>query len=173
MLTVRQNIETKGFFKFYEPMGVSLIGLNNFKLLNVEERNRDNGEKDLPSILQKRLNVFASHLKVTYIDAYWENSKFLKYTAWDGVDRDNQGWHTDMFEKYDLFFLFYYDDTFPETGGAIHFKWKENGEFKTDFIQPKAGDLILVSNARGFWHRADSTTIQRRVISFDYVLEND
>jgi hypothetical protein len=32
---------------------------------------------------------------------------------------------------------------------------------------------ILVSNERGFWHRADSTTIQRRVISFDFILEDE
>jgi hypothetical protein len=173
MLTIKQIIESKGFYRFYEPMGVSLISLDNYKLLNVEERNRDNGEKDLPKVLQHRLNIFANHLKVTYVDPYWSNSKFLKYTAWDGVDKDNQGWHTDMFEKYDIFFLFYYDDTFSETGGAVHFKWKENGKFETDVIQPKSGDLILVSNARGFWHRADSTHIRRRVVSFDFVIEDD
>jgi len=31
----------------------------------------------------------------------------------------------------------------------------------------------LVSNARGFWHRAESTSITRRVASFDFTTEKD
>jgi hypothetical protein len=69
-----------------------------------------------------------------------------------------------MFEGYDLFFLYYFDDTFTETGGAVQFKWK-NGEAS---IQPKSGTLILVNNCRGFWHRAVSSNISRRVASFDF-----
>jgi hypothetical protein len=173
MKNIKQQIEKKGFCHFFEKDGINLIDLNNFTLLNVEERNRDNGQKDLPKELNHRLSIFSNYLKTKYIDIVWPNNKFLKFTVWDGVDKDNQGWHTDMFEDYDVFFLYYYDDSEEKTGGSIQFKWKEKGEFKIYSHQPKSGDLFLVSNARGFWHRAESTTIQRRVMSFDFLLDND
>ena len=84
---------------------------------------------------------------------------------WDGVDKDNQGWHTDMFEDYDIFFLYYLDHTYKESGGAINFKW--DGDRVASY-QPIAGDLFMISNLRGFWHKADDTKIKRRVCSFDY-----
>lgn len=171
MKKIKEQIEKKGFYHLSEMEGIKLIDLNNFTLLNVEERNRDNGEKDLPKELNHKLSIFANYLKMKYIDVTWPNNKFLKFTVWDGVDKDNQGWHTDMFEDYDVFFLYYYDDSCEETGGAIQFKWKEDGEFKTYSHQPKSGDLFLVSNGRGFWHRAESTTIQRRVMSFDFQVD--
>ncbi len=155
----------KGFKKFSEPDALSLIRIEEFKLLNVEERTRDNGINDLSSTLNQRLSAFSVYLKNKYIDPVWEKSKFNKYLVWDGVDRDNQGWHTDLFEGYDLFFLYYFDDTSPQTGGSINFKWNRN---ETQQFYPEAGDLFLVSNTRGFWHRAESTTVTRRVASFDF-----
>jgi hypothetical protein len=77
----------------------------------VEERNRDNGEHDLPEELSHKLSIFANYLKTKYIDSHWPENNFIKFTVWDGVDKDNQGWHTDMFEDYDVFFLYYYDDS--------------------------------------------------------------
>ena len=88
----------------------------------------------------------------------------MYYNVWDGVDKDNQGWHTDFMEGYDVFFLYYFDDTKVETGGDISFKW-ENGQ---DMFYPQKGDLYLISNKRGYWHKAGSTKIQRRVASFNY-----
>lgn len=166
-----KDIYTKGFVKLFEPEALELIRINEFKLINVEERTRDNGINDVPEELANRLTTFAFYLKTKYIDPEWSNSKYNKFIVWDGVDRDNQGWHTDMFENYDIFFLYYMDDTFEETGGSINFKWGtlEDKE-ETASFQPKAGDLFMVNNLRGFWHRADSTTITRRVASFDYTV---
>jgi hypothetical protein len=160
---VKQILE-KGYYELYEPDGLDLIGIDQFKLLNVEERSRDNGVKDIPKELFDRLNTFAQHIKLKYIDPNWDNAVYNKFIVWDGVDRDNQGWHTDMFEGYDLFFLYYLDDTKKETGGSIQFKWKD-GEAQ---YQPRAGSLFLVNNCRGFWHKAESTAITRRVASFDF-----
>ena len=108
---------------------------------------------------------FGQHLYQTYILPEWPEAIFNKYLIWDGVDKDNQGWHTDMFEDYDVFFLYYLDHTYKESGGAINFKW--DGD-KTASYQPIAGDLFLVSNIRGFWHKADDTKIKRRLCSFDF-----
>jgi hypothetical protein len=171
MKNIKQILEQKGFYKLYEPEGIDFVNLEKYKLLNVEERNRDNGEHDLPEELSHKLSIFANYLKTKYIDSHWPENNFIKFTVWDGVDKDNQGWHTDMFEDYDVFFLYYYDDSEEKTGGAIQFKWKESDEFKIYSHQPRSGDLFLVSNARGFWHRAESTTIQRRVMSFDFQVD--
>jgi len=165
MKSVINQIKEKGFVKFNEPEGLDLIKIDQYKLLNTEERSRDNGEKDISEELNRKLQVFAYYLKTKYIDAYWQEAVFNKFLIWDGVDKDNQGWHTDIFEGYDLFLLYYFDDTFSETGGSINFKWKNN---QTESFQPKKGDLFLVNNTRGFWHRADSTIITRRVASFDF-----
>jgi hypothetical protein len=160
---VKQILE-KGYYEVYEPSGLGLINLDDFKLINVEERARDNGVNDIHEELAIRLNTFAQYLKVKYIDSNWDNATYNKFIVWEGVDRDNQGWHTDMLEGYDLFLLFYFDDTKKETGGGIQFKWKDEEKH----FQPRAGSLFLVNNCRGFWHKAESTTIKRRVASFDF-----
>jgi len=163
------DIYTKGFVKLHEPEGLDLIRINEFKLINVEERTRDNGKRDVPKELSDRLEMFAQYLKFKYIVDKWPNAVYNKFIVWDGVDKDNQGWHTDMFENYDVFFLYYFDDTFSETGGSLNFKWGslESQEQQMSF-QPKAGDLFMVNNMRGFWHKAGNTSITRRVASFDF-----
>lgn len=159
-----QDIYTKGFVKFSEPDGISLIQAHEFKLLNVEERGRDNGVKDIPEELSSRLTTFAYYIKTKYVDPEWPDATYNKFIIWEGVDRDNQGWHTDMFEGYDIFFLYYLTDNTPETGGYIEFKW-DGGEERH---YPKAGDLFMVNNCRGFWHRAGQSKVLRKVASFDF-----
>jgi len=159
------DIYTKGYVKFYEPDGLDLIKINDHKLLNTEERARDNGKEDIDNLLANKLNLFGQSLYHKYILPEWPEAVFNKYLVWDGVDKDNQGWHTDMFEDYDVFFLYYLDHTYKESGGAINFKW--DGDCTASY-QPMAGDLFMISNLRGFWHKADDTKIKRRVCSFDY-----
>lgn len=173
-MQIKHDIETKGYSRLSEPGGLDLIKINEFRLLNTEERSRDNGTKDIDPELSNRLTTFAYYLKEKYIDPNWPDAVYNKFIVWDGVDRDNQGWHTDMFEDYDLFFLYYFDDTEPETGGSINFKWGtiEDKE-QTSSYQPRAGDLFLVNNARGFWHKAGQSSITRRVASFDFNTEKD
>lgn len=160
-----KDIYTKGFVKLREEGGLDLIKLDEFKLLNVEERSRDNGYLDVDPELTSRMTLFAQYLNQKYIIPEWPNASYNKFLVWDGVDKDNQGWHTDMFEEYDVFFLYYFDDSHKETGGSINFKWNKDD---TASFQPKAGDLFMVSNKRRFWHRAGSTQITRRVASFDF-----
>jgi hypothetical protein len=164
MHEILKNVLEHGYHKLFEPTGLELIDINKFKLLHVEERGRDNGVDDVPLDLSNRLNLFAQYLKEKYINPLWPNSVYNKFIVWEGTDKDNEGWHTDLFEGYDIFMLYYFDDTKESTGGAIQFKWKDDQVS----YQPKAGDLFIVNNCRGFWHRATSTTITRRVASFDF-----
>lgn len=164
-----KDIYTKGFVKLSEPEALSLINISEFRLLNVEERARDNGEKDVAPELTERMLTLAHYLTTKYVLPEWPNATYNKFLVWDGVDADNQGWHTDMFEGYDIFFLYYFDTQKPETGGSINFKWyNEDGSEETAQFYPQAGDLFMVNNCRGFWHRAESTQITRRLASFDY-----
>src|SRR5210317_2165553 len=140
------DVNTKGYVKFYEPGINELVGLDEYTLTNTEERQRDNGEKDVDDFLHQKLTVVGKYLHEKYIKPTYPKSEYLYYNVWNGVDKDNQGWHTDFMEGYDLFFLYYFDTTKPETGG----------------------DLFLVSNQRGFWHKAGDTQIQRRVASFNF-----
>ena len=133
--------------------------------MNTEERARDNGKEDIDHLLANKLNLFGQYLHNSYILPEWPDAIYNKYLVWDGVDKDNQGWHTDMFEDYDVFFLYYLDHTYKESGGAINFKW--DGD-RTASYQPIAGDLFMISNIRGFWHKADDTKIKRSVCSFYY-----
>lgn len=172
---IKKDVLEKGFHVLYEPEGFDLIKPDEFKLLNTEERSRDNGVKDVPKELSDRLTTLGTIFKTTYIDPIWPDAVYNKFIIWEGIDNDNKGWHTDMFEGYDVFFLYYLDDTHSETGGGIQFKWKEENQEKIETVQPKRGTLIMVNNCRGFWHKAISTTIKRRLASFDFTvgLEND
>tara|TARA_B110000285_G_scaffold207263_1_gene246478 strand:- start:301 stop:828 length:528 start_codon:yes stop_codon:yes gene_type:complete len=170
----KHDIETKGFYKLSEQEALDLIRIDEFRLLNTEERSRDNGQSDVNPELAERLQTFGQYLKFKYILPNWPDAEYNKFIVWDGVDKDNQGWHTDMFEDYDIFFLYYFDNSEPKTGGAINFKWGSlDGDPQTAAYYPKAGDLFAVSNHRGFWHKAESTSITRRVASFDFTTEKD
>ena len=158
------DVKTKGYVKFYEPGISDLVALDEHTLTNTEERQRDNGEKDIDPILHQRFTVIGSYLHTKYIKPTYPKAEYQYYNVWNGVDKDNQGWHTDFMEGYDLFFLYYFDTTKEETGGNISFR-HDKGE---DTFQPVKGDLFLVSNERGFWHKAGDTKIQRRVASFNF-----
>jgi len=168
-LTLKECLDQFGFAQLSEPEGLDVIDIDQFQLRNTEERARDNGVNDIPPFLQLRLHTFGHFLYEKYMLKDWPDAVFNKYLIWDGVDKDNQGWHTDMFESYDVFLLYYLDDTAPETGGSINFKWKnEEGISEELSFQPTAGDLFMISNKRGFWHKAGQSSIQRRVCSFDF-----
>lgn len=163
------NIYERGFVQLHEPAGLDIIQIDRYTLLNTEERSRDNTINDVPSDLATRLTTFGHYLKSQYIDPEWPEAKYNKFIVWEGVDKDNQGWHTDMFENYDIFFLYYLDDMNEDTGGSISFKWGLlDGQENTAKFYPKAGDLFMVNNMRGFWHKAESCPIKRRVASFDF-----
>ena len=158
------DVNIKGYVKLYEPGISELVNLDEHTLLNTEERQRDNGEKDVNPFLHQKLTVVGKYLHEKFIKPKYANSDYMYYNVWDGVDKDNQGWHTDFMEGYDLFFLYYFDTASEDTGGQIEFKWQD-GEEK---YYPQSGDLFLVSNKRGYWHKAGSTNITRRVASFNF-----
>ena len=164
-----RDFHENGFVQLSEPGLLDLIKIDEFKLLNVEERLRDNGEKDVSPELTKRLKSAAVYLQTKYLDEHFKNPKLTKFLVWQGVDYDNRNWHTDCFEGMDLFFLFYYDTMSEETKGGIEFR--AGDRYWT--VYPKAGDLFLVNNARGFFHRAQACDILRRVSSFDFVVDDE
>ena len=87
-----------------------LVDLDEYTLLNTEERQRDNGEKDVNPFLHQKMTVVGKYLHEKFIKPTYKNSEYMYYNVWDGVDKDNQGWHTDFMEGYDLFFLYFLQD---------------------------------------------------------------
>jgi hypothetical protein len=167
MSNILQKLQNDGFAQLHEPDLLELINVGAFDLLNKEERLRDNGEKDIHPDLAMRMRTAAVYLQTKYLDPTFDTAEFKKFLIWDGVDKDNQHWHTDLFEGMNCFFLFYMDDMHPESGGAINFK---KGQ-QVWTIYPKAGDLFLVNNLRGFFHKADACSLKtRRVASFDFLV---
>ena len=73
------DIYTKGYVKFYEPDGLDLIKINDHKLLNTEERARDNGKEDIDNLLANKLNLFGQSLYHKYILQEWPEAIFNKY----------------------------------------------------------------------------------------------
>ena len=141
-----EDIKTKGYCQFSEPDIQALVKLQEFTLLNTEERQRDNGEKDVDAVLDERLTAVARYLHQKYIVPTYPNSEYTYYTVWDGVDNDNQGWHTDFMEGYDLFFLYYFDDAQEDTGGAI------KGAIRSDIFfghGKKSEELACYMNNKG------------------------
>jgi len=167
-IDILNELKEFGYCRFKEPDLLKLIEVDRFKLLNKEERLRDNGEKDIDPELAMRMRTAAIYLQTKYIDTTFKSAEFKKFLIWDGVDKDNQHWHTDLFEGMNCFFLFYMDNMEPATGGAINFK--KGPDIHTYY--PMAGDLFLVNNQRGFFHKADACTCEkRRVASFDFLVE--
>jgi len=162
---LKEDYDIKGYHRLRETELLDLIQLDNYKLLNTEERQRDNGEKDVDPELNARMEMAAQFILQKYVLPNWPNAQYTYYNVWDGVDMDNQGWHTDFMEGYDAFFLYYFDSTQEGTGGSISFRYGKT----EDEYYPQAGDLFLVSNKRGFWHKAGATDITRRVASFNFI----
>jgi len=161
-----RDFNEKGFVVLHEPELVELLDIDSFQMKYTEEMLRDNTIEDLPAHINKQLELIAHTLKTKYIDEMFEESSFVKYILWEGVDADSAAWHNDGFEGMNAFFLLYLDDQNESTGGDVHFKWGDNEET----IYPKRGDLVLLNQAPGFFHRAEKASILRRQASFDFVV---
>jgi len=161
-----KDFNEKGFVFLRGENVADLIDVDSFKLKYNEEMLRDNSKNDLPSNVKMQMDIVAEYLKTKYLDRMFDEANFVKYILWEGVDADTAMWHNDGFEGMNAFFLLYFDDQDEETGGVVAFKW-EGGE---ETFYPKRGDLILLNQAAGFFHRADKASITRRQASFDFVV---
>lgn len=161
-----KDFNEKGFVLLRDENAADLIDVDSFELKYNEEMLRDNSENDLPSNVKKQMDIVAEHIKTKYLDRMFETANFIKYILWEGVDADTALWHNDGFEGMNAFFLLYFDNQTEESGGVVAFKW-EGGE---ETFYPKRGDLILLNQAPGFFHRADKASITRRQASFDFVV---
>ena len=162
-----EDFNTKGFVVFQSKPLVNLIDIDGFSMKYEGEMLRDNNAEDLPELINRQLEMAAVILQEDFINEMFEESEFIKYIVWEGVDADSAAWHNDGFEGMNAFFLIYFDDMSEETGGAVHFK---RGEIENT-VYPKRGDLILLNQAQGYFHRAEKATIPRRQASFDYMVK--
>lgn len=164
-----ETFKSKGYAKFEEKELSKMIDIDKVQFHFHEERLRDNFKDNLPKDVMMQMETAKVYLTEKYINPYFNKSEFMNYVVWEGVDADSSLWHNDGFEGGNVFFLFYFDDQFPETGGEVQFKWP--GEGNIDTYYPKKGDLMLLNQAPGFFHRASKSKIQRRLASFTYYIE--
>ncbi len=159
----------KGYAKFQETELANMIDIEKVDFVFHEERLRDNFKGNLPKEVVEQMELAKTYITQKYIEPLSNDYEFMNYVIWEGVDADSSIWHNDGFEGGNIFFLFYFDDQFPESGGEVEFKWP--GEGNIDTYYPKKGDLMLLNQAPGFFHRASKSKIQRRLASFTYFVE--
>jgi len=85
-----------------------------------------------------------------------------KRRIWEGVNIDATQWHNDYVEGPNCFFLLYFSDMNPDTGGAVYFR-NNKEEFK---VYPKKGMLVAVNCLNNFEHKAEIPNCKRIVTSF-------
>jgi hypothetical protein len=166
----KNDFLTKGYAKFTEIDLADMIDIDKVVFHYHEERLRDNFKDNLPAEVVDQVELAKTYLTNKYIDPVFPNSEFMNYVIWEGVDADSGIWHNDGFEGGNVFFLFYFDDQFPESDGEVQFKWP--GEGNIDTYYPKKGDLMILNQSPGFFHRASKSKITRRLASFTYYVKD-
>jgi len=165
------TFKKKGYAKFEEVELANLVDINKVEFQFHEERLRDNFKDQLPKEVVEQMELLKTYITHKYIEplAGENDYEFMNYVIAEGVDADSGIWHNDGFEGGNVFFLFYFDDQSSETGGEIQFKWP--GEGNIDTYYPKKGDLMLLNQAPGFFHRASKSQINRRLASITYYVQ--
>ena len=169
MLDWKNDFLTKGYAYFKEEELASMIDIDSVEFQYHEERLRDNFKDNLPKEVALQMEAAKVYITEKYINQAFPKNNFMSYVIAEGVDADSSIWHNDGFEGGNIFFLFYFDDQNPATGGEIQFKWP--GEGNIDTYYPKKGDLVLLNKTPGFFHRASKSKITRRLASFTYNVE--
>lgn len=165
----KKDFLTKGYAYFREEELAKMIDIDDVEFHYHEERLRDNFRDNLPEEVVTQMEMARTYLTQKYIDPTFKDNEFMNYVIWEGVDADSGIWHNDGFEGGNVFFLFYFDDQHPATGGEVQFKWP--GEGNIDTYYPKKGDLMLLNQTPGFFHRASKSTIPRRLASWTYLVK--
>lgn len=163
------DFRTKGYAKFSEPELASMVDIDKVVFHYHEERLRDNFKDNLPTDVVAQMERVKAYITQKYIDVGFTDYEFMNYVIAEGVDADSGIWHNDGFEGGSAFFLFYFDDQFEETDGEIEFRWPQGGHAK---YYPKKGDLILLNQTPGFFHRASKSKITRRLASITYNIKH-
>ncbi len=154
-----------GFQLFRRPELIRGLPLDSIIWQKENTLNGDNHPVNLLPEIDQHLSliqtiIYSDYLAATHADVVFSNKRRM----WEGVNLDATYWHNDGDEGPQLFFLLYYDDTYPDKGGSIHFS-NQQREWQ---IQPKAGDLIAVNCHRFFFHRAEKSKTRRIVSSFPF-----
>jgi len=91
------------------------------------------------------------------------------YGLWDGVEPSSSEWHNDHIEGGNMFALIYFDSmpTDGSYGGSLSVKSPAN----IITLYPQRGDIVFVSHADCIHHKAESSTIQRRVMNMAFLCQ--
>jgi hypothetical protein len=156
---------SKGFALLDGSAILGMISLNDIYIVNVEHVD---GVDDIPKVKRtfSELRQFAKikkFIQSEFIDPIFPIYEIVSYNIWEGVDSGSLKFHNDSAEGQSFCFLIYLDSQFEATGGAIHFKYP----FGEDTVYPKAGDVAWVNQQTKFQHKADRSSLRRRVICIE------
>jgi hypothetical protein len=160
-----KDFYTKGYAHFYEPELASMINVDDVDFVYHQERLRDNFRDGFSKQVVQQMDLATAYLTEKYIDKISNDYEFMNYVIWEGTDADSSLWHNDGFEGGNVFFLMYFDDQKEESGGEVQFKWPGGGP---DTYYPRKGDVMILNQTSGFFHRASKSGITRRNSSFTF-----
>jgi hypothetical protein len=142
-----------------------------FPLLSTTEFKNFTGDEFHPSTNQELINILLLqvHLELAadIVEKYFSRYEMGNRKVWESVNRGATVWHNDLADHTNTFFLLYHNDTSPESGGAVSFRYN-NIEEK---IYPSAGTLVFFNQENNFQHRAENSKNQRIVSSYYFNID--
>jgi hypothetical protein len=145
---------------------------DNLKFKSVENAAEDEQDDNLwvPDSLRAYLDHLAGKLGEKYIRQIFPKFQKIECSMWTGVDSGSLHWHNDWKDKQGMNsnILLYLDSLSEKTGGALHVR----GPLSEKTIYPRRGLFVWLNQSPRFLHKADRTSSQRRIVGFDYHIED-
>ncbi len=184
MLVINQNelffnYISDGLYQMHSDEIINILDIDTFgDIVDVDEFIDDKNKSTLFN------GIYASDYsddqknRLTKLRQYVESTVLEPYTVqtaecgiWDGVDEGSRKFHNDnQFGGMNCSVLCYFDDTSPETGGALYVA----PTFERDKyvkVYPKKGTIVLLNQSKSFCHKADPSINRRTVVGFDYLIK--
>lgn len=117
---------------------------------------------------ESRNSSARSHIECNYLNQFFQEYRLIRSGSWEGIDDQSKDWHNDRKEGHNISFLIYLDKCSPESGGQLEVK---TNDFKS-IIYPEPGLVVILNQSMHFKHRALPCKTRRRVLSFDYLLND-
>lgn len=138
-----------------------------FKLNPVTERvDPENTPSSNVEIIDKKLLVLHHEIAREYLEPYVTSYRLLHRNIWEGVILNADKWHSDSYERPDLFFLLYFNDLNHE--GALCVR-REELESR---IEIQRGTLVAIeNNDPKFEHKVEPFVNKRVAACFRFAVE--
>lgn len=161
-----ENFLSIGYFLDETPN----IDLSDFYGIDIKNCNSINEKFWIGENYEKKLEEISIHLSKKYIEKIFKNYKRLECGLWEGVDEGSSKWHNDWIDGdgFNSNILIYLDDNTTENGNSVEIR----GLDFHHVLYPKSGQLLWLNQKPIFEHKATHTSGQRRLLSFEFLIED-